>query len=591
MRKRIGEVITELGLAAPEQVEQAAAEQPGSGKRLGSLLMDKGLLTDRQVAEALARSLGLPLVDCSALDIPPEAILLLPKSLAKRKLILPVKLHHHALLLALADPTDLATIDEVAFRTGCRVEAAVCCESSLLAAIEKHYGAHDALYGLLETMPSEGDVEFVRTPEKDLSDESVQSLYKRSEAPPIVKLVTMIVLDAVKLRASDIHLEPQEEYTQVRYRVDGDLRNILRYPRQIHAAVTSRIKIISSLNIINRQTPQDGRSAVRLEGRDIDLRVSTLPSIHGENIVIRLLDQRAGLIPLEKLGVPDDILGPLMDLASQPQGMLLVTGPTGSGKTTTLYSLLMKLRSEAGSIFTIENPIEYHLPGITQVGVNEAVNLTFASALRSILRQDPDIILVGEIRDLETAEIAVRSALTGHLVLSTVHTNSAVATITRLLDIGLDAYLVSSAVTGVLAQRLVRRICLDCREAVAAPEAVGKQGLPPLKAYFRGRGCQACQQMGYKGQVGVYEFLPMTTALRRLISRKASGEELWECARSEGFVTLFEHAWKMVEQGLTTVDEVVLKVPNDSMGMMASGRSEETPKAARKKAGREGRSA
>jgi type IV pilus assembly protein PilB len=485
-------------LAAPEQVEQAAAEQPGSGKRLGSLLMDKGLLSDRQVAEALARSLGLPLVDCSALDIPPEAILLLPKSLAKRKLILPVKLHHHALLLALADPTDLATIDEVAFRTGCRVEAAVCCESSLLAAIEKPYGPHDALYGLLETMPSEGDVEFVRTPEKDLSDESVQSLYKRSEAPPIVKLVTMIVLDAVKLRASDIHLEPQEECTQVRHRVDGDLRNILRYPSQIHAAVTSRIKIISSLNIINRQTLQDGRSAVRLEGRDIDLRVATLPSIHGENIVIRLLDQRAGLIPLKKLGVPDDILGPLMDLASQPQGMLLVTGPMGSGKATTLYSLLMKLRSEAGSIFTIENPIEYHLPGITQVGVNEAVNLTFASALRSILRQDPDIILVGEIRDLETAEIAVRSALTGHLVLSTVHTNSAVATITRLLDIGPDAYLVSSAVTAALAQRLVRRICLDCREAVAAPEAVGKQGLPRrLKAYCRGRGCQACQQRGY----------------------------------------------------------------------------------------------
>ncbi|HET8714820.1 MAG TPA: GspE/PulE family protein, partial [Holophagaceae bacterium] len=362
------------------------------------------------------------------------------------------------------------------------------------------------------------------------------------------------------------------------------LRTILKYPRQIHAAVTSRIKIISNLNIINRQTPQDGRSAVRLEGRDIDLRVSTLPSIHGENIVIRLLDQRAGLIPLDRLGVPEDILGPLLEVASQPQGMLLVTGPTGSGKTTTLYSLLMKLRSETGSIFTIEQPIEYHLPGITQVGVNEAVSLTFASALRSILRQDPDIILVGEIRDLETAEIAVRAALTGHLVMSTVHTNSSVATITRLLDIGLDAYLVSSAVTGILAQRLVRRICPECREPAPVPASAVRAGLPPLQACHRGRGCAHCQHTGFKGQIGVYEFLPMTTALRRLISKGASGEALWDCARSEGLVTLFEHAWRMVAEGLTTPEEVLMKVPVDSMGMIASGRSVE--KAERRRTGR-----
>ena len=579
MVKRIGEALTELGAVSADQVREALGAQKRLGKRLGRIFLELGLINDAQLAAALAKSLGIPLLDCSNLEVSPEALILLPKSLAEKKLLLPIRVKNRLLLLAMADPTDLAAIDEVAFRTGFKVEASVCAESSLAAAIKKHLSANEALYDLLEKLPPMEEVEFVKESDRDYSDETVQSLYRRSEAPPIVKLVNMMILDAAKLRASDLHLEPQEEYTQVRYRVDGDLRNILKYPKAIHPAVTSRIKIISNLNIINRQTPQDGRSAMRMEGRDIDLRVSTLPSIHGENIVIRLLDQRTGLIPLEKLGVPPAVLDPLMRLASQPQGMILVTGPTGSGKTTTLYSLLMALRSETAGIFTIENPIEYHIPGITQVGVNEAVNLTFASALRSILRQDPDIILVGEIRDLETAEIAVRSALTGHLVLSTVHTNSSVATLTRLLDIGLDAYLISSAVTGILAQRLVRRICVECKTEAEAPPAIAQHGFRPLKAYYKGKGCAACQQIGYKGQVGVYELLEMTTPLRRLLSRKASSDDLWECARSGGLVTLFENAWKMVEEGLTTVDEVVLKVPSDPMGMTASGSAYEVPPA------------
>lgn len=583
MVKRIGEALVEQGVVSSDQVREALGAQKQLGKRLGRIFMEQGVIDDVQLASALAKSLGLPLVDCSTLEVSPEALVLLPKSLAEKKLLLPIRAKNRTLLLVMADPTDLAAIDEVAFRTGFKIEVLVCAESRLAAAIKKHLSANEALYDLLENLPPTEEVEFVKEPDRDYSDETVQSLYKRSKAPPIVKLVNMMVLDAAKLGASDIHLEPQEEHTQVRYRVDGDLRNILKYPKSIHAAVTSRIKIISNLNIINRQTPQDGRSAMRLEGRDIDLRVSTLPSIHGENIVIRLLDQRTGLIPLDKLGVPASVLEPLMRLASQPQGMILVTGPTGSGKTTTLYSLLMALRSETASIFTIENPIEYHIPGITQVGVNETGNLTFASALRSILRQDPDIILVGEIRDLETAEIAVRSALTGHLVLSTVHTNSSVATLTRLMDIGLDAYLVSSAVTGILAQRLVRRICTECRVEVEATLAPAHPGFPSLKTHYKGRGCPACQHLGYKGQVGVYEFLQMTTSLKRLISRKASGEELWDCAKAEGLVTLFENASKMVEDGVTTADEVILKVPSDSMGMIASGQVDGTRQAPAKR--------
>jgi type IV pilus assembly protein PilB len=304
---------------------------------------------------------------------------------------------------------------------------------------------------------------------------------------------------------------------------------------------------------------------LRLDNRNIDLRISTLPSIHGENIVIRLLDTTSGLIPLSKLGVPEHILNPLIYLASQPQGMILVTGPTGSGKTTTLYSLLQQLRTETESIFTIEDPVEYRIPGITQVGVNEATNMTFPAALRSILRQDPDIIMVGEIRDLETASIAIRSALTGHLVLSTIHTNDTIATITRLLDIGLDAYLVSSGVTGILAQRLVRKICPECRVETDPPEILNRNTYPPLKKYFKGNGCPSCQYLGYRGQIGVYEFLPMDTKLRRLIAKNIAGDNLWDVARESGVKTLFENAWELVEKGITTANEVVVKIPYKSM--------------------------
>ncbi len=561
MRKMLGEALLDSGLITVEQLENALTLRKNKNKRLGKILIEVGYATEVQIAEALSEQQKLPLVDCDEFEISEKLLELVPKNIAEKAIVLPLHLKDGKLLLAMADPMDWSTIDDITFRTGLKIQAAVSTETALVAAIEKHYGSDDSSWDLLKEIPQYDEVEFLKEIEEDGKEVNVQSLFKLSEAPPIVKLVTMVIVDAVKSRASDIHIEPQEQYIQVRYRVDGDLRSVLKYPKRIQDSVISRIKIISNLDITNRRTSQDGRSTLRIDNRNIDLRISTLPSVHGENVVIRLLDHSSGLIPLSKLGVPEHILHPLIQLASQPQGMILVTGPTGSGKTTTLYSLLQQLRTEAESIFTIEDPVEYRIPGITQVGVNEATNMTFPAALRSILRQDPDIIMVGEIRDLETASIAIRSALTGHLVLSTIHTNDSVATIVRLLDIGLDAYLVSSGVTGILAQRLVRRICPDCRVEIGPPEMLARSKFPHLKTYYKGKGCPSCQYAGYRGQIGVYEFLQMDTKLRRLMAKNITGDTLWDAARESGVKTLFENAWTMVEQGMTTVDEVIMKIP------------------------------
>jgi len=566
MKKKIGEALIDAGLITNEQLENALTLRKSKNKRLGKILLELGHVTETQIAEVISKQQKVPLVDCTKYDLSKELLDLVPKNIAKKAIVLPLEIKDKKLLLAMADPLDWSTIDDIAFRTGLKIQAAVSLESELLAAIEKHYESGELSWDFLKEMPQYDEVAFVKESAEEETDINIQSLYKLSEAPPIVKLVTMVIVDAVKSRASDIHIEPHEKFVQVRYRVDGELRNVLKYPKRIQDAVISRIKIISNLDIVNRRTPQDGRSALRLENSNIDLRISTLPSIHGENIVIRLLNQSTGLIPLSKLGVPERILTPFIHLASQPQGMILVTGPTGSGKTTTLYSLLRQLSTETESIFTIEDPVEYRLAGIIQVGVNEATNMTFPAVLRSVLRQDPDIIMVGEIRDLETAEIAIRSALTGHLVLSTVHTNDTVATITRLLDIGLDSYLVSSAVTGILAQRLVRRICPECRSKTNPPDILMGSNFPPLKAYYKGTGCPSCQYTGYRGQIGIYEFLNMDTRLRRLIAKNVAGDELWDAARESGVITLFENAWAMVENGITTVDEVIMKIPYKHTG-------------------------
>ncbi|UCD35589.1 MAG: Flp pilus assembly complex ATPase component TadA [Nitrospiraceae bacterium] len=562
-KKRIGEILTDEGLITVEQLDNALLLQKAKNKRLGKVLAELGYVTAIQIAETISKQLAIPLVDCSRYSPSKQILSLIPRETAETKLIFPLEHVNNRLVVAMADPLDFRTIDDLSFQTGMKMNIAVASENNILNAIEQNYGSSEVTWDVLKEIPSYGEVEFVKEEVKtdDKQSISFQALFKDSEAPPIVKLVTMIIADAVNYKASDIHIEPRDKHVQVRYRIDGELKNVLSFPSRIKDSVISRVKIIANMDITNRRFPQDGRSALRLKDKTVDLRISTLPSVHGENIVIRLLDPSTGLIALSKLGISEKIIKPLIEVISQPQGMLLITGPTGSGKTTTLYSILQQLRTETKNIITIEDPVEYKVPDITQVGINDAIGFSFANALRSVLRQDPDIVMVGEIRDLDTAEIGARSALTGHLVLSTLHTNDTVSSITRLLDIGLESFLVTSAVTAVIAQRLVRKICLHCRIETTANGETVNLPVTPLKTYYKGEGCQKCNHTGYSGRVGVYELLRMDTPLRRLIARKFTEGELWEVARASGTKTLFEDGWEKVAEGITTIDEFISKIP------------------------------
>ncbi len=566
LRKRISDILMESGLITQHQIDHALTLQKNRNKRLGKILVELGYVTELQIAEALAQQLSLPLIDCEQFEMTPGLKALLPKELVERKMVLPVQIEGRTLTLAMADPLDYETIGEISFRTEMNVKNVIACETNLLEAIERNYGVEENVWDLLGQMPKFEEVEFKReSPEEEIS---VQTLYKSSEAPAIVKLVSMIIVDAIQSRASDIHIEPRERNVLVRYRVDGELRDVLRIPKNVQNSVISRIKIISNMDITNRRLPQDGNSYMKFQDKEVDLRISTLPSLYGEKVVIRLLNRNTGLIAIAQLGIPEPILNSLVEVFSQPQGMLLVTGPTGGGKTTTLYAWLNHLRSETENIITVENPVEYKFEGITQVSINEAVGLGFSTALRSILRQDPDIIMVGEIRDMETAEIAIRASLTGHLVLSTLHTNDTVSTITRLVDIGIPNFLVSSALSGVLAQRLVRRICPRCKTEVAPPNHRLFHDLPPVERYYRGKGCTHCYYTGYFGQIGVFEFLRINTRVRRLIAKSRYEEDLWDAARESGMKTLFEDAWEKVQEGITTVEEVLAKVPEQYIEKM-----------------------
>lgn len=561
-RKKIGEVLVDEGVVTRDQIENALVFQKGRNKRLGKVLVEMGYVTENDVARALSRQLSLSLVNPDDYSVTSDLLTYVPRSLAEKKAVFPLELKNKKLLIAMVDPLDWQTIDELSFRTGLNVSVAVAPESSVLDAIEKHYSSSEQVLDILRGMPAFEDAEFVQeSTGEELDERSVKSIYKLSEAPPIVKLVTMILVDAVESRASDVHLDTNPKYVQVRYRVDGDLREVLKFPKRIQEPVISRIKIIANLDITNRRLPQDGRSTFRVKGKDIDLRISTMPSSFGENVVIRLLDHTTGLISLNDLGMAENILGPFMKDVNEPQGMVLVTGPTGSGKSTTLYAVLQQMSAVTDNIISIEDPVEYRIAGITQIETNEATGLTFPVALRSVFRQDPDIILVGEIRDLDTAEIAVRAALTGHLVLSTVHTNDTVATITRLIDIGLQRYLVSSSVTGVLAQRLIKKICPHCKQEAEVPELVQNGEHPHIDKCYEGVGCSKCNHTGYWGRVGVYEYLRIDSELKDMIVSYVTEGELWEIARANGITTLFEDAWKKVAKGVTTVEEVLSKVP------------------------------
>jgi general secretion pathway protein E len=556
VRKRLGEILVERGKLDATGLERALRVQQESGDKLGALLVTLGLCAQRDVTEALAAQLGLPLVDAAGYPEFPILEERVSARFLREARALPVKEDERELALAMADPTDAYTIGAFALATGREVRPMVAVPTELDAALERLYGAGRTAVGQIV-----GDIE---QRAEDLSiDADVQQLKDLAAEAPVIRLVSLIITNALEARASDIHVEPFENRLVVRYRIDGVLHEVESPPRRFSAAVISRVKIMANLDIAERRLPQDGRIRLRVQGKEIDLRVSTVPTMHGESVVMRILDKGGVPLDFKRLGFEEDTLKTFLEVLVQPHGILLVTGPTGSGKTTTLYTALEKLNQPDVKILTVEDPVEYQMPGINQIQVKPQINLTFANALRSIVRQDPDVIMIGEIRDLETAEIAVQSALTGHLVLSTVHTNDAPSTVNRLLDMGVEDYLLTSTVIGILAQRLVRTLCDACKEPYAPlPEVVKELGLErfangkPITLYHP-KGCPQCAQTGYAGRVSILEMMPMTDPLRSLVMKHAISTELRGEAVREGMLTMYEDGLRKAVRGITTFEEVL----------------------------------
>jgi general secretion pathway protein E len=538
---RLGEILIERKLITPDDLARALEIQhERSGEKLGKILVDLGFIATRDVLSALAEQLQVPVL---TLDGPPavspEIEALAPRFLRQFR-CLPVALHDHTVTLAMADPLDFETRNAVESSTGLAVEAGIALEQEILDAIDRYYG---------QTAKNETELASPAGESEDL-----EHLRDMASEAPVIRLVNAMIAQAVEQRASDIHIEPFEKEFRVRYRIDGVLANQSPPPRELKAAIISRVKLMARLNIAERRLPQDGRIKIKTLGREVDLRVSTLPTLYGESVVMRLLDRSAGdFYDLEKLGFDDHMLRRMTYYTSLPHGIFLVTGPTGSGKSTTLYSALKRINQTDKKIITIEDPVEYQMDGINQIHVNPQIGLTFAGGLRHIVRQDPDVIMVGEIRDQETADIAIRAALTGHFVYSTLHTNDAPSAITRLTDMGIENYLLTSSLVAVLAQRLVRVICPDCRQAAGEVTAPNGDRLPS----FRGAGCEHCFGTGYHGRVGIFEMMELNEELRACIMRNEDASIITAAARRNGMRNLRDDGWDKVARGVTTSDEVI----------------------------------
>ena len=554
--KLLGQLLIEKGHLAPDDLDKALALQKERKDRLGKILIDLGFVSQRDLYAALSEQLGIPRVDPAELaDLPPEASKLSPLFL-RQFLLYPYHVDDGTMLLAMADPLDTENVRAVEQLVGRKVEARLATEAEILRALEVSFGSEDA--GQAEGGSSAADQSVGGSGTETADIDQLRDL--ASEAP-VIRWVNQLIGRALERRASDIHLEPFEKDFRVRYRIDGVLYEVQPPTREMRAAVTSRIKLMAKLNIAEQRLPQDGRIGVRVLGREIDIRTSTLPTLYGESVVMRLLDRSAGeQFSLSTLGFPESLLAKMEYYLGLPHGLFLVTGPTGSGKSTTLYGSLRKLNTSERKIITIEDPVEYQLSGVNQIHVNPQIGLTFAAGLRHILRQDPDVIMVGEIRDLETAEIAMRSALTGHLVFSTLHTNDAPSAVTRLTDMGVEHYLVCSSVVAVLAQRLVRVLCPECKQPRSIEgEELRKQGWPVeenLVHACQATGCAHCGQTGFRGRVGIFEFLEMDDELRREIMRRADSNALRAIARRRGLRSLKEDGWLKVKAGVTTPEEV-----------------------------------
>jgi type IV pilus assembly protein PilB len=556
---RLGEILLQTGLITPAQLAQALAQQKVEGGRVGAILIKLGYLTEQQVVQALGEKFRIPFIDLDRHAIDAALLQLIPAEIAQKHLVFPVARTGTTLTLAMADPAGAFAVEDIRFMTGLKVELVVATESGVRRAIDRFYEDAESLQTVIASMKGVG-TEVMDEPGD--FDGTIGELKQAVEEAPVIKLVNLMLAEAIRRGASDIHAEPFAKTFRVRFRIDGVLYEVMSPPMHLKNAIISRLKIMAELDISERRLPQDGRLKVKFKGHEVDFRVSTLPTLFGEKVVMRLLDKSHLMLDMTKLGFEPQALAAFEEAIHAPYGMLLVTGPTGSGKTTTLYSALDRLNQLETNVMTAEDPVEFNLLGIIQVQIREAIGLTFAAALRAFLRQDPDVIMVGEIRDYETAEIAVKAALTGHLVLSTLHTNDAPSAVTRLLNMGIEPFLVASSVLIILAQRLLRRVCPQCKVPVEVPrENLVAIGLPEAEAAaltcYTGSGCEACSGTGYKGRMAIYEVLPLSPELRGLVLNGASALELKQAAVQQGMRTLRMSALTKLQEGITTVQEVV----------------------------------
>ncbi len=554
IKKRLGDSLIEAGVINSEQLSTALTEQKKAGEKLGETLVRLGYCTNEDIIEVLSEQMGIPFVRLDRTVINEEVVRLISKDVALRYKVMPLFKVENVLNLAMEDPLDFFVIDEIEFQTGLEVSQFIAPKEDVIDAIEKYYGAEDKNKVQMEKFKSSD------SGDKKETGSSKIDIGISEEDSPAIEIVNLILKQAINDKASDIHIEPEEDELRVRFRIDGILHEVMKPPKNLESAIISRLKIMAKLDIAERRIPQDGRIELHYEKKDIDVRVSTLPTVFGEKIVMRLLDKSNVMMKLEKLGFADELLYNFRKLIVKPHGIILVTGPTGSGKTSTLYAALNEINTLDQNIITLEDPVEYQLKIINQVQVNPSVGLNFASGLRSILRQDPDVIMVGEIRDKETAEIAIEAAMTGHLVFSTLHTNSASGAVARLVDMGVEPFLISSSVIGVIGQRLVRKICSSCKEEYEPDkEIIEELALDVNKKWIfsRGKGCKVCKGTGYKGRTGIHELLIPNDDIRKLIIEKASATEIQKIAEKGGLKTLRHDGLFKAQKGLTTLEEVI----------------------------------
>ncbi len=551
-QKRLGQILFEKKFLTRENLQNALAIQKQNGEPLGQILLEKGFITEDNLLEALSIQLNIPSAKIDSYDIDPAVVEIVPKKIATKYRIIPLFRVENTLTVATADPLDVYVLDFLRHRTGYQIQTVLAKVSDIDRAIEKYYRVGDSLKEVIQ------DIEVDDSPQVEMG-----SAYQDNskEGSSVVKVVNLILAQAIRDRASDIHIEPDEKVLRVRYRIDGLLHEAFKLPKKFHAMVASRIKIMANLDVSEKRLPQDGRFEYKSDGKTVDLRISILPTVKGEKVVMRILDKAGFILDIAKMGFSPKVAEKWNELIHRSQGLLLITGPTGSGKTSTLYASLNEINTPDKNIITVENPVEYNFPLINQVQVNEKARLTFAAGLRSILRQDPDVVMIGEIRDQESAEIAIRAALTGHLVLSTLHTNDAPSAVTRLIDMGIEPFLVASSLLGIMGQRLVRRICAVCKQEIAlSPEEQQSLRLPEKfgkTRFFKGKGCRECHGTGYQGRVGIHELLVVDPEIRRAVVKESSDEVIRDMAIRHGMDTMRVDGLRKAALGLTTVEEVL----------------------------------